>query len=140
MNQKIFKPSQWINLGYVIFGIGASPFTMGITLIIPAWKMLETYCTTYEFYRDRILYRRGVLSVTTDEILIHRIKSINLHEPFLYRLVEISNLRIISSDKFVPQIELTGIPVGREIMDVLRQLVEQNRSIKGTKEFDIYDM
>lgn len=102
--------------------------------------MLETYCTTYEFYQDRILYRRGVLSVTTDEILIHRIKSINLHEPFLYRIVGISNLRIISSDKFVPQIELTGIPVGREIMDVLRQLVEQNRSIKGTKEFDIYDM
>jgi len=96
MLKKIFKPSQWINLGYVIFGIGASPFTMGITLIIPAWKMLETYCTSYEFHQDRIIYRRGVLSVTTDEILIHRIKSINLHEPFLYRLVGISNLRVIS--------------------------------------------
>lgn len=140
MHTKIFKPSQWINLGYIIFGIGASPFTMGITLIIPAWKIIETYCTSYEFHRDRIIYRRGVLSVTTDEILIHRIKSINLHEPFLYRLVGISNLRVISSDQFIPQIELTGIPVGREIMDVLREMVERNRQIKGTKEFDLYNM
>lgn len=137
---RTLRPSQWTNLGYIIFGIGLAPFTSGLTLVIPIWKMIETYYTTYEFYDDMIIYRRGVFTVTTDEILLYRIKAINLHEPFLYRLVGISNLRIITSDKYVNQIELAGIPVGMEFKDNLRKLVEENRSRTGTKEFDLYDL
>lgn len=137
---RTLRPSQWINLGYIIFGVGVAPFTSGLTLVIPIWKIIETYYTTYEFYNDMIIYRRGVFTVTTDEILLYRIKAINLHEPFLYRLVGISNLRIITSDKYVNQIELTGIPVGMEFRDNLRKLVEENRSRTGTKEFDLYSL
>lgn len=135
------RPSQWVNLGYIIFGVAASPITYGISLIIPAWKMLETYCTKYDFYEDRIIYRRGVFEVTTDEILLYRVKSINLHEPFLYRLVGISNLNLITSDRYVSgEIKLTAIPVGIEFRNVLREMVEENRHIKGVKEFDLYDL
>lgn len=134
------RPSQWINLGYIIFGVVASPITMGVTLIIPLWKMIETYCIKYEFYEDKIIYRRGVFTVTTDEILLYRVKSINLHEPFLYRLVGISNLSIITSDRYVGEITLNAIPVGTEFKNVLREMVEENRNIKGTKEFDFYNM
>lgn len=135
------RPSQWINLGYVIFGVATAPLTYGISLIIPVWKMIETYYTKYEFYSDRIIYRRGVFEVTTDEILLYRVKSINLHEPFLYRLIGISNLNLITSDKYVNgEIKLTAIPVGVEFRDVLREMVEDNRSLKGVKEFDIYDL
>lgn len=137
---RTIRPSQWINLGYIIFGVGASFFTNGLTLIIPIWKMIETHYTTYEFYNDTIIYRRGVFTVTTDEILLYRVKAINLHEPFLYRLVGISNLRIVTSDKYVQEIELTGIPVGMEFRDNLRKMVEENRTIKGTKEFDLYSL
>ena len=127
-------------MGYIIFGVVASPITMGVTLIIPLWKMIETYCIKYEFYEDKIIYRRGVFTVTTDEILLYRVKSINLHEPFLYRLVGISNLSIITSDRYVGEITLNAIPVGTEFKNVLREMVEENRNIKGTKEFDFYDM
>jgi uncharacterized membrane protein YdbT with pleckstrin-like domain len=134
----VFKPSQWTNLGYIIFGVATAPLTYGISLIIPVWKIIETYYTKYEFYSDRIIYRRGVFEVTTDEILIYRIKSINLHEPFLYRLIGISNLNLITSDKYVGEIKLTAIPVGMEFRNTLREMVEENRNIKGTKESDIY--
>jgi uncharacterized membrane protein YdbT with pleckstrin-like domain len=134
------RPSQWTNLGYVIFGVAATPLTYGISLIIPAWKMIETYYTKYEFYSDRIIYRRGVFEVLTDEILLYRVKSINLHEPFLYRLIGLSNLNLITSDKYVGEIKLTAIPVGIEFRNVLREMVEENRHLKGVKEFDIYDL
>ena len=125
-------------MGYIIFGVATAPLTYGISLIIPVWKIIETYYTKYEFYSDRIIYRRGVFEVTTDEILIYRIKSINLHEPFLYRLIGISNLNLITSDKYVGEIKLTAIPVGMEFRNTLREMVEENRNIKGTKESDIY--
>jgi uncharacterized membrane protein YdbT with pleckstrin-like domain len=136
----VLKPSQWINLGYIIFGVGASPFTMGITLIIPIWKMIETYYTMYEIYDDKIIHRRGVFTVTTDEILMYRIKAINLYEPFLFRLVGISNLNLMTSDKYVTEITLQAIPKGMEFRNLLREVVEETRQMKGVKEFDLYEL
>ena len=134
------RPSQWTNLGYIIFGIGLAPYTSGISLVVPIWKIIETYYTKYEFYDDRIIYRRGVFRVITDEILLYRVKAINLDEPFLYRLVGISNLSVITSDKYVGEITLRAIPVGMEFRDTLRKMVEENRYVKGVKEFDLYDL
>ncbi len=134
------KPSQWINLGYIIFGVLIAPLTVGLSLIIPIWKIIETYYIKYEFYEDRIIYRRGVFTVTTDEILFYRVKAINLHEPFLYRLVDISNLSLITSDRYVGEITLQAIPVGTGFRDTLREIVEENRHVKGVKEFDLYDL
>jgi uncharacterized membrane protein YdbT with pleckstrin-like domain len=136
----VFRPSQWINLGYILFGVVAAPFTGGVTLLIPAWKMIETYFTRYEFYEDRIIYRRGVFTVITDEILLYRVKSINLHEPFLYRLVGLSNLSLITSDKYVSEITLQAIPVGQQFRNTLREMVEDNRHVKGIREFDMYNL
>ena len=134
------KPSQWINLGYIILGILLIPLTVGLSLIIPIWKMIETSFIRYEFYEDRIIHRRGVFTVTTDEILLHRIKAINLQEPFLYRLVDISNLSLITSDRYVGEIILQAIPVGTQFRDTLRDIVEECRQKKGVKEFDLYDL
>jgi uncharacterized membrane protein YdbT with pleckstrin-like domain len=136
----VLRPSQWTNLGYIIFGIGLSPITLGGSLVIPIWKMIETYYTRYEIYDDRILFRRGVFTVTTDEVLLYRIKAINLFEPFLYRLVGISNLSLITSDKYVSEITLQAIPKGMEFRNLLREVVEESRHVKGVKEFDLYDL
>lgn len=127
-------------MGYIIFGIGLAGYTSGISLVVPIWKIIETYYTKYEFYDDRIIYRRGVFRVITDEILLYRVKAINLDEPFLYRLVGISNLSVITSDKYVGEINLRAIPVGMEFRDTLRKMVEENRYVKGVKEFDLYDL
>ena len=136
----LLKPSQWTNLGYIILGIVLAPYTNWLTLVVPVWMMIETSFTRYEIYNDRIIYRRGVFTVTTDEILLYRIKAINLNEPFLYRLVGISNLSIITSDKYVNEITLKGVPVGMNFRNALRELVEENRTKKGVKEFDLYEL
>ena len=136
----LLKPSQWTNLGYIILGIVLAPYTNWLTLVVPVWMMIETSFTRYEIYDDRIIYRRGVFTVTTDEILLYRIKAINLNEPFLYRLVSISNLSIITSDKYVNEITLKGVPVGMNFRNALRELVEENRTKKGVKEFDLYEL
>jgi len=121
-------------------GIVLAPYTNWLTLVVPVWMMIETSFTRYEIYDDRIIYRRGVFTVTTDEILLYRIKAINLNEPFLYRLVGISNLSIITSDKYVNEITLKGVPVGMNFRNALRELVEENRTKKGVKEFDLYEL
>ena len=134
------KPSQWINFGYILIGIIAGPFTLGLSLLIPIWNIIETHFIYYQFYDDKIIYKRGVFSVHYDEILLYRIKSISLNKPFLYRIVGIANINIISSDPTIPCITLNAIPVDIEFRNLLRNVVEENRKIKGIKEFDLYNL
>jgi len=137
--KQLLKPSQWINIGYIIGGLVLFKFTAW-GILIPIWKIIETSFIRYEIYDDRIIHRRGVFNVTTDEILLHRIKSINLYEPLLYRLVGISNLSIITSDQYVKEITLTGVPVGIQFRNTLREEVEEKRLAKGVREFDMYEL
>lgn len=143
MESTIFRPSQWINLGYIIFGIVGIPFSFGASLIIPIWKMIETHYTMYIFYEDRIIFKRGVFSVTTDEILFYRVKAINLEEPFLYRLVGLCTIKMITSDKYVNEFTMVGISVGGQgqgFRDTIREQVEEHRGQKGVREFDLYNL
>jgi uncharacterized membrane protein YdbT with pleckstrin-like domain len=134
------KPSQWTNLGYIIFGLILVSLTGGLSLLIPAWKMLETSCIKYELYEDRLLYRRGVFTVSTNEILLFRIKSVSLHEPFLYRLVGLSNLSFITSDQYMGNITLKAIPMGPELKETIDELSKEHRRINGVREFDMYNL
>lgn len=133
-------PSQWTNLGYILFGVVLAPITYGISLALPAWKMLETHCTEYELLEDRLIYRRGVFTVDTNEILLFRIKSVSLHEPFLYRLVGLSNLSFITSDQYMGSITLQAVPMGLELKETIDGLAKEHRRINGVREFDMYNM
>lgn len=135
----IIKPSQWTNLGYILFGVVTAPF-FPVTLIIPIWKMIETHFTIYEIHQDRIIFKRGVFKVEWDEILFWRIKSLQMNQPFLYRLVNISNLNIRTSDQYVTELSLKGVPMNSQTMIHLRNQTEKWRTEKGTKEFDMYNL
>lgn len=49
MEEKLtLKPSQWINLGYILFGLIGSPLV--IPSLIMIYKILDVYLWRYEFY------------------------------------------------------------------------------------------
>lgn len=132
----ILKPSQWINVGYIVFGIIAAPLVVPILLM--AYKLLEVYFWQYEFYEDHIIERKGIFSVTRREIYYHRIKGIRHDAPFLYRLVGISNIHLISSDPYIGSFQFLAIPHGLEYSQVLREFTQDQRKKNKVKELDWY--
>ena len=87
------RPSQWLNIGYVLLTLGLSFVSMELaflSLIILIWKSLELYFTKWSYTADTIMERVGVFNVTTDEIQFFRIKDLRLYQPLLYRIVGIS--------------------------------------------------
>jgi membrane protein YdbS with pleckstrin-like domain len=132
------RPSQWINSGWILFGLVGLPFV--IPPLIAIWKMIETYCHRYEFYEDHILESNGVFDVTRNEIHYFRIKSIQIEEPFLYRVVEISNIHIKTSDQFNQEVTLRALPVGKTLVTDLRRVVKSERKAHSVREFDMYDL
>ena len=84
------------------------------------------------------MYKKtGILNVSTEEVLLFRVKDIRLYEPLLYRLVGLSQLTIVTSDYTNPSITLYGIKNGEELMTIIRQLVANARQSEGVKELDI---
>jgi membrane protein YdbS with pleckstrin-like domain len=140
------KPSHWLNIGWYLFGI------LGITLLVPLglvaiipvlvilWKYLEIETWRYDFYEETMVERKGILNVTRNEIHYYRIKSIQVNEPFLYRLVEIGNVSIITSDQFTENFTFKGVFLPNEVKSYIREIVYFHRELKGVKEFDMYQL
>ena len=138
MNPVTIKPSQWINIGYFIFAV------IGFYFILPPifflYKLIEVSFWRYEFHEKSLIERKGVFSVERKELLYSRIKSIRREEPLLYRLVGLSNVYIISSDPFMPEIKLTAVRNGMNIWQSLRTINETERKRNGVREFDLYNL
>ncbi len=136
----IIKSSQWINIGFIIFGV--TFFTFIIPPLIALYKILEVYTCTYTIDKHRIVEKKGIFSVTHKEINFYRIKNIRFEEPFLMRLVGLGNLYIICSDPSFQQKELkiTGIVKGEEIWKQLRIKTLNNRQHFGVREYDFFNL
>lgn len=135
----VIKPSQWINLGWMIFGILGS-FAI-IPTIVCIIKMTQTYYTRYEFYERHMLIITGIFTRTTDTAYYGRMKSVNIEEPFFYRIMGLSNLHIVTSEPYlISDITLIGIPVGQTLMEDLMNVIKLERKHNRTNEYEIFNL
>lgn len=140
------RPSQWINFGWFLFGIGGGIvlFPLGPAALIPMgiflWKYIEVAVWKYEFGEETIVEHKGVFRRIRSEITYYRIKSVQVDEPLLYRLVGISKLHIITSDQFTENFTFVGLRAGQALRQDIRTMVHLHRGQKGVKEFDLYEL
>ena len=129
------KPSQWINTGWIMFGL------LGLPLVIPPlitiYKIVEVNNHEYNFFHDHIQEIKGVFTKTTNEVQYFRIKSIQLKEPLLYRIMGLSTLMISSSDWYAPFMDVTAIPIGQELMHDIQKIVKTERKRNKVREYDV---
>jgi len=140
-NPVSISPNQLLNIGYLIMlltlvYLDIRPLAV-VALIILIIKALNLYCTTWTIQQDSLIEKTGILNVSTEEVLLYRVKDIRLYEPLLYRLVGLSKLTIVTSDYTNPSVVLYGIKNGEELIGIIRQLVANSRKIEGVKEIDI---
>jgi uncharacterized membrane protein YdbT with pleckstrin-like domain len=128
------SPSQVNNLTLFIFMIILSPLIIPLFVIL--WKWLDTKTTKYEITTERIRTRRGILSKTTEEIELYRVRDYRLEQPILLRMFSLGNIILQTSDRSHPEMTLTGIPKGEELRELLRTNVEKCRAKKQVREVD----
>jgi uncharacterized membrane protein YdbT with pleckstrin-like domain len=121
--------SLYIKLGH----IAAIQFTfIGISIYL----FLKLYFVEYTLYESKIGFQRGIFNLKYDETELYRIKDYSLRSPFFLRLFSLSNLRMESSDRIYPNIELKAIKKGKWLFREIESRVEEQRRIKGVREFD----
>lgn len=127
-------PSQWINLGWFIFG--AVFFFLGIPMLIALWKWLVVRSTRYELTTERLLMTEGVLNKRVDELELYRVKDYSQFNPLLLRIVGLGNVTINTSDRSHPFVSIEAIADAAELQRLLRTHSEICRSKKGVRELD----
>ena len=132
------KPSQWLNFGYVVLtvcGFIIPPLGL-LCFFFLLWKILVVHFWKWEITGDSIIETKGVLNVNIDEVQLFMIKDVRLYEPFLYRLVGLSKLYLVTSDKYRPVLVLDGIRDGKAKRAMFKNMALTHRKKEGVREFD----
>ncbi len=146
-NEIIIKPSQWMNIGWVLFSglvllklhfnIGKIPIGV-FALAIAVYKYIEVSMWVYVISKDTILERKGVFNITEEQVQCFRIKSIKVERPFLMRLVGLSIIQIRTSEEFKPNFTFYAIENGEMVKNILDASAQVNRTKFKVKEIDFH--
>lgn len=89
----------------------------------------------YILFRDRLVTKKGVFTNQLDFLELYRVKDYKVYQSFFMKLFNIINLQLITSDKTDPILNIRGIPKSN-VFNLIRKNVEEQRRIKGVREFD----
>jgi uncharacterized membrane protein YdbT with pleckstrin-like domain len=117
-----------------------SPYIL-LLLVVPIFMALSRYLQTknkiYELTTERLKTTEGVFSKKTDTLELYRVKDLETHQPFLYRLVGIENVQMNTTDVSSPFVLIEAIPCAAALDDKVRNHVEAIRAQKGVREIDV---
>jgi len=144
MNKEIFKgsPSQLVNVGYffvclLVALMGFSHwFFIIVSIFMVGWRILKTKLHSFYIDQERVVEKQGVLSSVTNTTELYRGKDVQLLEPLLLRMFNLSTIVIKTSDKTSPIITIKGVKNGEELQKSIRDQIEKRRDVKGVVERD----
>jgi uncharacterized membrane protein YdbT with pleckstrin-like domain len=128
------SPSQWTNFGTYVMCILFC--WLVIPIFIALWRFLVVKTWKIEITDQRLIEEKGVLSKKTDELELYRVKDIRLDQPFFLRLVGLSNVILVTSDRTNPIVRIPAITDGKNLREKLRAAVDIRRDKKRVRETD----
>lgn len=138
-------PSQWLNAPYIIGAVVSilvlwsySPLVL-IAVVPPIWNYLEIKFWRYELREMTIIEKKGVLDIEKTENHYYRIKSIRVERSLIFRILGLTTIEIISSDKFKPRLTLYAIKDGDRIHEWIKNIVYDWKREMGVKDYDVFN-
>jgi uncharacterized membrane protein YdbT with pleckstrin-like domain len=112
---------------YAIAGAAIIPFLFAF------WKWLKIKTTKYHLTSERLHLTRGILSRTTEDLELYRVKDYHIYEPFIMRMFGLADVVLNTMDEQSSTIYLKAIPDGRGLRDQIRKHVEICRDRKRVR-------
>lgn len=89
----------------------------------------------YILYKDRLVIKEGVFTNSLNFLELYRVKDYTVYQSFFMRLFNMMTIQLITSDRTTPTLNLKGVPKS-DVFNLIRESVEEQRRIKGVREFD----
>lgn len=98
------------------------------------WKDRKRVCglpitfTRYFLSEDRLFLEKGLLNLRQDEILLYRVRDIGLSITLGQRIFGVGSVKVLSSDKSLPELVLKNIKQPREVKEMIHRQVEEAKA------------
>lgn len=86
--------------------------------------------TKYSISEDRIFCERGFLNLQEEEILLYRVRDLELKRSLGQRIFGVGSVLVHSSDKTMPILELKNIRSPKEVKELLYRQVEASKDAR----------
>lgn len=80
--------------------------------------------TRYRLSEDRLFCETGFLNIKSDEVLLYRVRDLQLTLRLTQRIFGVGTICIISSDKSIPHLDLKNVKNPRAVKELIHKNVE----------------
>ena len=93
--------------------------------------------TRYSLSKDRLFLERGLLNLKQDEILLYRVRDLELRMSLGQRIFGVGTVCVHSSDKSIPHLELQNVKQPREVKEMIHQAVEAAKDNRRMRTMEV---
>ena len=80
--------------------------------------------TRYRLSEDRLFCEKGFFNIRADEVLLYRVRDLQLNMSLGQRIFGVGTICVVSSDKSVPHLDLKNVKHPREVKELIHKNVE----------------
>ena len=93
--------------------------------------------TRYRLSEDRLFCEKGFLNIKQDEVLLYRVRDLQLNLSLWQRIFGVGTVCVISSDQSAPHMDLINIKRPREVKELIHRSVEDAKDARRMRTMEI---
>lgn len=95
--------------------------------------------TRYRLSEDRLFCETGFLNIKSDEVLLYRVRDLQLNIRLAQRVFGVGTICVISSDKSSPHLDLVNVKNPRMVKELIHQNVEAAKDKRRMSATELLD-
>ena len=93
--------------------------------------------TRYRLSEDRLFCEKGFLNIKQDEVLLYRVRDLQLNMSLGQRIFGVGTICVVSSDKSIPHMDLVSVKNPRQVKEMIHQKVEAAKDARRMRTMEI---
>ena len=100
------------------------------------WGMPITF-TRYRLSEDRLFCEKGFLNIKQEEVLLYRVRDLELNLKITQRIFGVGTICIHSSDQSIPHLDLVNVKNPREVKELIHRSVEEAKDKRRMRTMEV---
>ena len=107
------------------------------------WKDRKRYFglplsfTRYRLSEDRLFLEKGFFNINADEVLLYRVRDLELNMRLTQRIFGVGTVCVHSSDQSSPHLELKNVKNPREVKEMIHKYVEEAKDKRRMRTMEV---
>lgn len=93
--------------------------------------------TRYRLSDDRLFCEKGFFNIKEDEVLLYRVRDLQLNMTLGQRMFGVGTVCVVSSDKSAPHLDLKNVKNPREVKELIHRNVEAAKDKRRMRTMEV---